>query len=453
MSKINTIKLVNFKAIDKFEADFNGCTAIITAGNEKGKTSFLRGITDRIRFTRPDVMVHQGQEAGKGELILDTGERFVWEFDTTGKDKLVYYDKEQIKQTVTVELGKRFFPPLFDIDKFLNSPPKDQVKQLQKIVGLDFTDVDERYDKAYRERTTKNQEAEKFHVKLSKMLEVPKVLPVDLTKLKEKKEAEAKRLREVYEANQKHNEELRKVWNDTKDSILKEVNEFNEAQQKKIDSIKFIEAYKNKIVSLLNEVDGLPELVDITKLNEHIDKLPKPDDFKDAIKLYPPEPEYIPELPDETEHDKIDAEILKASEINVEAKKYSDYREYKQQTEDAKVEAEKADELVKEIEDERKKMIESVNFPKGITIDPRGIMVDGFPLDKNQISTSKLYTSALRIAAMNLGEVKSLHFDASYLDNNNLKEIEQWASEQGLQLLIERPDRDGGEIKYELIEN
>lgn len=82
-----------------------------------------------------------------------------------------------------------------------------------------------------------------------------------------------------------------------------------------------------------------------------------------------------------------------------------------------------------------------------------GITIDGLPLDRNQISTSKLYCAALRIASMNLGEVKTLYFDASFLDKNSLAEIEQWANENDLKLLIERPDFDGGEIKYELIEN
>lgn len=453
MSKIHKIKLANFKAIDKFEADFKGCTAIITAGNEKGKTSFLKGIVDRIRFIRPGVMVRQGEEAGKGELTLDTGERFTWEFDIHGKDKLVYYDQEQIKQTVTVELGKRFFPPTFDIDKFLNSAPREQVKQLQKIVGIDFTDVDKRYDEAYKIRTTKNLEAERFHVKLSKMLEVPKVLPVDLTELQEKKEAERLRLNELYKSNKAHNDDLRFKWNDEKDIILGEVTKFNKEQQEKIDNIKFIEAYRLKITSILGEVPGLPELVDLTKLNEHIKAMPQPLPFKDAITLYPPEPEYIPEMPDDIVVKEIDAEILAASEINTEAKKYSDYIEYKQQTESAKAEAYEADEAVKAIEKERREMIAKANFPKGISIDIDGtITVDGFPLDKNQISTSKLYTSALRIASMTLGEVKSIYFDASYLDKNTLAEIEEWANENKLQLLIERPDWDGGEIKYELIE-
>ena len=54
---------------------------------------------------------------------------------------------------------------------------------------------------------------------------------------------------------------------------------------------------------------------------------------------------------------------------------------------------------------------------------------------------------------MNVGEVRTLFFDASYLDKNSLAEIQQWANSEDLQLLIERPDFDGGEITYQLTEN
>lgn len=444
MSKIQSIKLVNFKAIDKFEADFNGCTAIITAGNDKGKTSFLKGITDRIRFIRPDSMVKDGEEAGHGEMILDTGEKFIWDFDVKGKDKLVYIDQDAIKQTVTVELGKKFFPPTFDIDKFLQSSPQQQVKQLQLIVGVDFTDVDARYKKAYDNRTARNLEAEKFHVKLSKMLEVPRVAFVDLTDLQTKKEAERLRLNELYKANKAENAKRRLSWETGKKVIDEECSTFNGQQIRKKAHFRSAEEAMETLYDLGYE--GKEVEVYVNGLKAEI----KPDVV--AASLYPAEPTYIEEMPDDAALRKIDAEILAASQINVEAQKYQDYIDYKALTDAAKAEAETANDEVRAIEDERRKMIEAVKFPAGIEISPDGITVDGFALDKNQISTSKLYIAALRIASMCVGEIKSLYFDASYLDNANLASINDWAHEQGLQLLIERPDRDGKDIKYELIE-
>jgi len=143
---------------------------------------------------------------------------------------------------------------------------------------------------------------------------------------------------------------------------------------------------------------------------------------------------------------------LTASETNAKAKVYQDFISYKGEVEAAQLLADEADQKVKAIEEERKALIQTANFPDGIEITSQGILVDGFPLDKNQISTSKLYCAALRIASINLGEVKTLYFDASFLDKFTLGEIQEWANKNDLQLLIERPDFDGGEIEVQLIE-
>lgn len=404
--------------------DFKGCTAIITGGNNKGKTSFLRGIPDRIRFVRPDVMVKKGESEGRGEMTLTTGEKFIWEFDKDKKDKLTYITNEGLKQSVSVELGKQFFPPTFDIDKFLQSPPKKQSEQLQAIVGLDFTEIDERYRLAYDARTERNREAELFHAKLTKAIKADHVAHVDLTDLIARKEAEKTKLNNLYLENKKANEKTREVFNHFKEQVNKAVENYNRC----------LGALNTLIVAGYDGdakafVDGLKKAIPEIK-----------------------EPTYIDEMPDRTNLDKIDSEILTASETNAKAQKYTEYIDLKSSVENAKEVAKQANELVQSIENERQKMIESANMPKGISITSDGILVDGLPLDKNQISTSKLYTSALRIASMKLGEVKTLYFDASFLDKNSLKEIQTWANENDLQLLIERPDFEGGEIKYEIVE-
>ena len=431
MSKIQTIKIENFKAISELEANFKGCTAIVTGGNNKGKTSFLRGIPDRIRFVRPEVMVKQGSTKGKGEMTLDTGERFIWEFNSEGKDTLSLITKEGAKRSVTVALGQQFFPQPFDIDKFLQSTPKEQAKQLQKIIGIDFTDIDKRYAEAYQLRTDKNRESEKHHVKLTEMMEVPKVDFVDLASLQAKKEQVRQSLNAEYLKKKAHNDELRNKY------------------QSELAAYNADAAYHS--TRLRKVTDAIESLKESGYTGSEVDK------FFDSIKTFdkvaPVEPAYIPEMPDDKALKEIDQQIFDAVQINTEAQAYKDYIEYKAKTESARLEAEAANDLVKQIEAERAQLIASANFPKGIAITHDGITVDGFPLDRNQISTSKLYTTALRIAAMNVGEVRTLFFDASYLDKNSLAEIQEWANSEDLQLLIERPDFDGGEITYQLVEN
>lgn len=458
MSKIETIRVKNFKAIGELEADFKGCSAIVTGANNSGKTTFLRGLIERIRFSRPDLKVKQGEKDGSGELVLDSGERFVWVFDDVSKDRLTYISATGAKESVTKELGAKFFPPIFDIDRFLQSPPKSQVAQLQKIVGLDFSEIDKRYEEAYRDRTARNEEAERWHTKVTKAIKCEEVKPIDLDELilirrskNERRRIKADELNALFKKNQKHNMDLRDAFEKSKKAVDSECSIHNTAIEKQNNEIREM----NDAHLLLRRYGyGGHEVLNFIESKEM--KIPAKKDPQD---YYPPEPEYITEMPERDDLDKIDEEITQcnkdietAIETNAKAKAYQEYKQLVKDVDSAKGAALEADELVKSIEQERKEMIEKASFPKGISINSGGITVDGFALDRQVLSTSKLYTAALRIAAMNIGEVRTLHFDASFLDKNSLAEVNAWAEENDLQLLIERPDYEGGEIKYELIE-
>jgi hypothetical protein len=460
MTKIVKIRFENFKAIDLKEMNFAGLSAIITGGNNKGKTSFLRGVADRIRFDRPQIKVRQGATEGMGEMLLDSGERVIWEFDDDKKDKLTLISPEGTKAIMTKDLGAKFFPPLFDIDKFLQSSPKDQVKQLQKIVGLDFTEVEKRRDEAYKERYKANEESERYRVKLSKLMKCDPVTTVDVEllnikrkEIKAKQEVERIRLNDQYLAAKKNNDAAIALWEGEKIRIENDCAIHN----------KMVEAMSLKLISMLEASKVFTEagytgseMQDfMDQYSAGIEKTKKPQE------LYPARPELPDPMPTrdtldaiEKEIEVIDAEILAATEVNMKAQKYTEYIDYIKEVDAAKQAAEDAEIAYQEIVTEIKEMISKVKFPDGISISSDGVsvMVDGFPMDRGQISTSKLYTAALRIAAMNLGEVRSVYFDASFCDRNTLQEIHAWAVANDLQLLIERPAYDGGEISYELIE-
>lgn len=445
MSHINILRVENFKAVEKFEADFKGCSAIVTGGNNKGKTSFLKGLIERIRFNRPDIIVRNGAEEGSQEMVLSTKEKFIWEYDNKGYDKLTYVSDKGVKKGVTVELGRRFFPESFDVDTFLASSPKEQSRMLQKQANIDFTDVDTRYKEAYDYRTEKNAEAERFHVKLTKMLEVPKVDFVDLSELQKKKEAKRGELNTLYQKNVAHNASLRKSWQEASDKLRNDVEEFNKNQDINAEYYDKCREAHDTLVKF--GYTGKEVGIFLGERSKTV--LPK------KPFVAPIEPAYIVEMPDDKELQLIDADILKASETNSRAQAYKDYVDYKKNTDLAQGIADEADLAVKRIESEREEMIRKANFPEGVSLGVDGVTVDGLPFNREQLSTSKLYITALKIGSMKLGEVKTLYFDASFLDKNSLADIEKWAASfepEPLQLLIERPDFDGGEIKYQLIE-
>lgn len=447
MSKIHKIEIRNLKAVSEAEMTFNGCTVLVTGGNDKGKTSILSGIVDRIKGDKPEMIVKKGELEGHGSLELTTGEVFMWKFDSNGMDKLTYQTKEGVNGSVTREIAKKYFPTQFDIDKFLISQPKEQSKQFQKLVGLDFTEIDARYKVAFEARTEANREEYRLRQNVEKIIPIPeKVETVSIDDLvKQKNEIRAK-LDQQYQENKKHNDGLRDIFEKTKTQIRAAVKEFNDEQAEKAYAIDGANQVLKKLVEMGytgNEV------------SEWINTLVKPETMKsDVIEIGKLEnPAYItPEKPDEAELNAVDQKIVDLNKINEKAAEWNRYQDQVTEHRAAMEFAEAKDDVVKEIEAEKFRMMQGANIPDGIELTEDGIMIDGYPLSKMQLSKSEIYCAALRLASIGLGEVRTLHFDASPLDREKLSAIQKWADENDLQLLIERPDFDNGEIQYQILE-
>lgn len=441
MSKVKTIRIHNMKSIGDFEANFNGCTAIVTAGNNMGKSTLLKSIPDRIRGEKPGIIVKQGETNGKGVMELTTGERFEWEVTAEGKEKLAFYTKEGFKAAVTKEIAGRFFPPVFDIDKFLQSSPKQQSLQLQKAVGIDFTDIDSRYQIAYNDRTLANSNRDSEIARLSAMGTPAKVEPITLESLTARKESVRAALNLQYTANVEANKQLENAWK-------------AKCAQIQLDKSNY-EAKVSDIAKHREEIHGAIAVL----LSCGYENTPNLYTWRDEAYILPPvkaftlpaEPTYVNPMPDRSELDAIDNEILAATDTNMKAQVYANYVAQLATVEAAKVKATESDAIVKQIEKERKELIASAKLPVGVEITPDGITVNGLPLDRSQISSSRIHITALQFALLNCGEVRTLYFDASYLDRNSLNEVNDWAKDNDLQLLIERPDFDGGDMKYELL--
>jgi len=444
MSKIKRISVYNFKAISSLTSDFNGCTAIITGGNNKGKSTFLRGLADRIRGLKPELPLKSGEHEGFSEITLTTGERLRWQFDdkTKAGEKLIFITEKEVKAPLTRAIADRLFPATFDVDKFIVSTPQAQRKMLQELVGLDFTDVDARYKTAYDERTAANRAYNEAKVKFEALPVPEKINTIDVKLLIEQKEKIRYELNQLYLANKKSNDEARKKWQDECEQERRSVSEHNKKRAALIAKFKrCYEAYE-----VLRE-EGFKS-VECTNFIMSIEKeVPLEREYTPL-----PEPAYITELPDNAPLLDIEAQINSANETNRKAQLYNDWLKAQERKDESASAATEADASVQAIEAERMKIIKSASMPEGFSFSDDGIMYNGLPFTREQLSSSGIYIAALKLAAMTLGEVKTLHFDASFLDKNSLAEIEKWAESNDLQLLIERPDWEGGEITYELIQ-
>ncbi|MQM39859.1 hypothetical protein KBTX_03898 [wastewater metagenome] len=397
--KIKKIEVKNYKALEEQELNLNGCSAIITAGNDKGKTSLLTGLIDRLHSEKADIIVREGEDKGYNVIELTDESRIEWNF-TKKSERLHYITSEGIKQTSGVigAIGEKYFGSQFDIDSFLNSGPKKQQEILEEISGADLQEIEERYQEAYEERTEKNRELKRIR---SRKLEEPEQV----------EKPEIKPIKEEIKQARAQNEEHR------------------QAVQK-------INAYKNDLKKVSSVIDETPfeELFDYDKAQEIIDDI----DVPEKVDVEPLE-------------EKLDKAQEQLRKYDAYERDLQEYKEWVKEGKKAKKEAEKADEKVKAIEQEKQEAIAEADFPEGFDIGEDGLTYNGFPLTEKQISQSGKYIAALKLGAMVLGEVRTLHFDASALDKNSLNEVQKWAEQKDLQLLIERPDWDDGDIKYELI--
>lgn len=406
MAKVKKITVSNLKAVSALSADFNGCTAIITGGNNKGKSSFLRSLPDRLRGIKPDVVLKHGEKEGSAEWELTTGEKLVWAFDGK-KEKLTYVSERNIAGALTKEISSRYFPNVFDVDKFLSDTPAKQKATLQKLTGIDFTEIDTEFKEAYENRTYRNKQLADAKARLvffDPKMPKNKISTEDLESELNGIEAHNLRFKGVEEKAADKRSQLERTIIEIAELKMKLATLQGEQETLEADLDKGAEWMKDpKNMPKTNAAELQAKIQGIRTQNEAIEENIK------------------------------SGELQKAYEL-------------------AAKEAADADADVKRIESEKLEVIKNASMPDGLGFSEDGITYNGFEYNREQLASSTVVIVALKLAAIGLGEVKTLYFDASFCDKNSLMEVEKWANENDLQLLIERPDFDGGEIEYQIIQ-
>lgn len=432
--KIKSIKVTNFKAIENQELNLNGASAIITGGNNKGKSSLTKGLIDRFRGERPEVIVKEGEEKGVSTMELTDGSKIKWSF-TKKTENFSFTTADEIKMTTGVlkQIGAKYFGIKFDIDKFLTAGKAEAKKMVEKLLNVDLSDLEEKYSTKYSERTEVNREVTRLR-NLNKV-EPLLVEKVDLEKLKQEKES-----------IKNENEALKQKWKDDNEAHQKEAIEFNKLQDKRDGDIIFVSNAQEELKKYKGSI--LSDYIDFSAIDLKFNELPEAEEKKEITSL--DEPEY-------KDLSEIDAKIENAAQVNAEAEAYqANLVEYNNWVSEGLKQKKKADKLNKEldkIKQEKVDRLKAANIPEEFELTDDGIIYKGLPLDSNQISTSAKYICALKLGSLVLGKIKALHFEASALDKNSLAEIQEWAKGKDYQLLIERPDWNDGPIEYKILED
>lgn len=434
MTKISKISVTNLKSIQHQEIEMNGASIIVTAGNGKGKSTLTKSFFDRIRGEKNDSILRTNEANGSQVIEFNDGNIIEWKV-TAKTETFTLITKEGLKVNSIKQIKDFYFKNEdFDINQFLELSPKKQAEKLQKLIGLDLSEIEKRYSETYEKRKEANYNFDALTKnKIEKPLEV------------EKPEIESIK-KQILDAKIDNESRLECFRSDCL-KVENEVDLFNSTQEEILNQFSIKEGKLLQLTELLKD-SCFETCFDFEKADNYLESLPKPQDFKHYPEFQEPELINIQEL--ESKLEAANEQLRKFDLYEYQLKQYNEWVENGKKARELKDSLELE---LKSIEKEKRDLIASAEMPEGFEFCDSELLYCGFPLNKNSQSTSNLYIAGLKLATMNLGLLKTVHFEASALDKDNLLKVYEYAKSKDLQLFVEKPDFDGGEIRYEIIEN
>lgn len=139
----------------------DGSLVVLAGRNGAGKSSILDAITMALGGKDHVCAEPIRRGAERAEVVLDLGDLVVKRtFTAAGGGALTVTNREGARFTSPQAMLDRLTGELtFDPLAFSRSKPKEQAETLRRLVGLDFTDLDERRAKLFEHRRQVNAEA------------------------------------------------------------------------------------------------------------------------------------------------------------------------------------------------------------------------------------------------------------------------------------------------------
>jgi recombinational DNA repair ATPase RecF len=420
--KIEKIHIRNFKAIEEEELILNGNNVYVLGKNAVGKSSFIDAIFKIISGNDlPPQPTKQGED--RGYVQIDLGE-YILNATFNSKNEKVSLSIES-KEGAVFKSPRKMLNELagvvdFNINDFFVMQPKDQINFIKKLVGIDFSDLDEEYKEAFEKRTYLNKKVKELKAQQT-FFDKKKVIekPIDTLQAQ---------VKEIGEKNQQISkiETAIKSKRSRQETIVLERNQNTINYEAELQRIK--DQYLDNQNKLIAEMALLVQEIDKGQSWLIKNKIVSIDTIQQEI------------------NDAID--FNKEVAINLLAQK-----KFKELT-DAQNSANVADDKVREITETKSRIISEAKLPvPGLTFDDSQLYYNGLPFERNQINTAQQIIIGLQLNLALLNEIKIARFDGSLLDNENLALVEAWAAEEGLQLFVEFVDRNEENLKIEIQES
>ena len=377
VTKLSVSNVLRLNAIE-ITPDPDGNLIIIGGENEQGKTSVLDSIFWAMggRKAKHSQPLKRGAKKGFSTVELDNGIVVTKTINSKGNITLKVEGQEGSPQRILDNLtGQLTFDPL----AFSAMEGVKQKKVLTEILGLDFTELDEKRKQKYNERTEVNRDMKRLEAELEG-LEFKPSAP--------KEEVSVSRLME----------------------------ELDRVQQ-----------LKNNHSNLSSEIERIK--LQYKKLINEAEEL------KIVGKELQVQLKELPELVDEKD---IQNQITNAETIN---NQISDNIQYKEVETKLGNETSHSDDLslgIEAIDHKKEKALSSAKFPiPELSFDEDGVLYKSIPFSQCSSAESLRVSVAMGIA-MN-PELKVLLIrDGSLLDDKNLAMIAKMAEESDCQVWLER---------------
>lgn len=409
MARLTSLKVENFKKLTLAEISPEGNVTVVGGLNESGKSSLLDSISvllqgKAVKIKEP---VRKGAKKAKitGEIKSDEWDAFEdlriirtiskagnWSIKVTNKDGAEYKSPETM-------LRQLFGDPL-DPSEFIRMDSKKRVEVLKKLMKLDFTELDEKREKLYDERTDVNRDVSSQKSRLDE-IEVYENVPDEIVLVS----SLSKELMEKQEKNtaREKKEELllilgadlqksRDDINDIESEILKFQNKLKAAKS-------FNDNLKKDIKSLSSNISTLPEF-DLTELQTKINN---------------------------------------AEETNRKIRSNKKYTEDLEIHKTTKATSSRLTNAIDEIDNNKSEQLENADFPvDGLSFTEDDVLYNDLPFDEKQLSSEELLKVSFATAIASDPTLKVILMrHGSFLDKNNFKLIGEMAEKANVHVFVE----------------
>lgn len=394
---ITAFKAENFKRLHAIDLQFDKATntIAISGKNDAGKTSFLEGLRSLLAGKRvqPKLPVHQG--ALKAFLRLETNTNLVVEktIKPDGKEVLKVFDKDGGKYTKSVQslLNSLFDAIGFDPMQFSTMSDEEQYNLLKEVSGLDLEDLERRRASIYDSRRLNKRQAEDLEAQIAGYTWYEDVPEDELT---------TQDLLLGIDASSKADQALKHLdfQIETAEHHIRNLEQQLKEAQVQLGS------FKGGRAKLIKDMEGLPSI--------------------DAIR----------------------SQLSEREEVNKKVRNNAQISSLREKHREVLVDVQNNEQQLKEIDEEKRKRIESARMPvAGLSLDNGVVLFNQVPFSEHGMATKIKISTAIGIALQPAAEngIRSMIIrDASLLDDDNWKILCDLAQAHNVQIFAELADRD-----------